>query len=80
MPTEKPLSCQICEDGVVSRYKKLRICDCCYSGLQYWKGKSVGDVIKRDAQLRRLRRRSAFMMGARTNQVVEPYDRQVGES
>ena len=65
-------TCKICDDNDVTRYTKLGICDNCYAGMAYWRGRSVGDVIKRDAQLTRLRKRSAFMMGDRTNQVVAP--------
>ena len=68
------ITCRVCDDHEVERYMKLKVCDSCYAGLRYWRGRSVGDVIKRDAQLTRLRKRSEFMMGVRTNQVVTPID------
>lgn len=64
--------CTICQDLEVTRYKKLKVCNNCYAGMAYWRGRTVGDVIKRDAQLTRLRKRSAFMMGVRTNETVTP--------
>ncbi len=70
--SEPPAICRVCEEQQVERYRKLSVCNACYAGLQYWRGKSVGDLIKRDAQLTRIQKRSAFMLGLRTNQVVTP--------
>ena len=60
-------ACSICEDTEVNKHTKLGICDACYAGLQYWKGRSVGDLIKRVAQVERLNKRFAFMTVTRTN-------------
>lgn len=70
--------CKICEDNPVNRHKKLKICDSCYSGINYWRSRSVGDLVKHDAKLTRLQKRSAFMMGQRTNQVVAPISAAAG--
>jgi len=59
--------CRICEDNDVTTYTKLDICNPCYSGLYYWKSRSVGDLVKRTAQLERLNRRFEFMSATRTN-------------
>ncbi|MEM1433146.1 MAG: hypothetical protein AAGG11_03755 [Pseudomonadota bacterium] len=64
--------CRICEDNLVNRHKRLQICDSCYSGINYWRSRSVGDLVKHDAKLTRLKKRAAFLMGQRTNQVVAP--------
>lgn len=69
-PTRQPTPCNVCDDNLVHRYRKLGVCNACYASLQYWRGKSVGDLIKRDAQLTRMKKRASFMMGLRTNQVV----------
>jgi hypothetical protein len=70
--TRQPTPCKVCDDNIVQRYRKLGVCNACYASLQYWRGKSVGDLIKRDAQLTRMKKRASFMMGLRTNQVVAP--------
>ena len=67
-----PVFCKICDDHPVTRHKRLGVCTSCYSGISYWRGRSVGDLIKHDAKLARLKKRTAFMMGVRTNQVVTP--------
>jgi hypothetical protein len=61
--TISPL-CSICEDREVTQMTKLGICDTCYHGMYYWRGKSVRQIMNRQKQLEVFQRRMSLLKGA----------------
>jgi len=56
--------CSICEDREVTQMTKLGICDTCYNGMYYWRGKSVRQIMNRQKQLEVFQRRMSLLKGA----------------
>ena len=56
------MNCKIpnCDNDVV--YHHLRVCSACYSGLAYWRGRSLHDKEKRLTQIKRLNGRMRHMI------------------